>query len=97
MVTQLTSIFSDLVNLVNDMLLVRDVARNHNSHLINWSCIVNLLFVVRQYTKYLRWGSKSVTAITDENFRRADIMSRASGNADAQDQVGEIMSNPLRR
>lgn len=88
MLDQASTIINVCARITNYVFIMKRVAGQFNSPLATWSFLIKLFFNVTRYMKYLGYGSFPVTAITDENYRRSEIMAKASEDADAQDQVG---------
>lgn len=87
--TKASSLVNHLANLFSHAILIYNITSTHNSSLATWCLMISLVFVVRRYMGFLH-ESATVSAITDENYRRSEIMYRAGGNTDAQDQVSPL-------
>lgn len=87
LLTQVSGLLNDFMKLLNTTMIIYKITSTHRSSLATWSFIFKLAFMVKRYIGYLRYGSKTVTAITDENYRRSNLMEAASQKAGAEDQV----------
>lgn len=88
LLTQASGLVNDVTNIMWTVSVILRITSTHKSALATWSFVVKLAFVLRRYMGNILTGTKTVTAITDENYRRSEIMVDASTRADAQDQVG---------
>jgi hypothetical protein len=84
---QASTLFNDFARIVSRVRTIRRITRTFNSQLAAWSLFLKFAFTLKRYLGYLKHSGATVAAITDENYRRREIMSRASEKASAQDQV----------
>ena len=89
----LSNIVSTISALVSQGLLLKNMAGSDNAQVAAVSFAANLAFSLQ----YFQDGfSKFDVAVTDDDFRRADVMQKLSENAGNQDQLLGLRSYYLR-